>query len=140
MRAALALLDMPPPLWTSKDVYALTHVVFYLCEDGARGAHEILTPAEAARVAWLVRTFARIAFADRDLDLLAELLMCARFLGVEDSGLTAAGAELAQASRTADGGVPGDPSYGAFFGSYHSTLVWAFASVVLAERAAEAAA
>jgi hypothetical protein len=140
VRAALALLDMPPPLWTAKDVYALTHVVFYLCEDGARDPHEILSPAEAARVAWLVRTFARIAFADRSLDLLAELLMCARFLGVEDTGLTVAGAELAQASRTADGGVPGDPSYGPFFGTYHSTLVWAFASVVLGERAAGAAA
>ena len=140
VRTALALLAAPPPLWSTRDVYALTHVVFYVCDDGARDAQAVLGAREVARVTWLVRTFARIAFADGHLDLLAELLMCARFLGIDDGALAAAAVARAGAARDAQGGIPGDPAYGPFFGTYHTTLVWAFAALVLGERLAEAAA
>jgi Domain of unknown function (DUF6895) len=130
-RESLARLEKPLPLFTVQDAYALTHIVFFLCDDGTRDAAVLASPDEVARLRWLTETSARIALIDHDVDLTAELIVADAFLGRPDPWLVAEGVARALARRNAGGGVPGGRG-DAFLDVYHSTLMWAYACTVLA--------
>jgi hypothetical protein len=134
LRAAVAPLAKSPSAFTAQDGYALTHVVFALCDHGAREAGA-LVPARAAvaRLRWLVAVCGRIALAQQDLDLLAELVASARFLGIDEHWFVPAAFSLAARCQDRDGSLPTFANEPAgedarFFQRYHATLLWAYAA------------
>jgi hypothetical protein len=137
-RCALAR-EISVTAMTPEDVYALTHVVFYLCDDGLADARARLPAAEVARLARLVRVCGRVALIGGALDQLAELVACAAFLRLHDPLWLAAAVRAASAHLREDGAMPaftGDPAPDGdgFFAVYHPTLVWALAASAHAAR------
>jgi hypothetical protein len=134
LRAALAPLAVPPSSFTAQDGYALTHIVFALCDHGRREPGALLhAPAEVARLRRLVALCARMALIERNVDLLGELVACARFLAIDEDWLVPASFALAASAQDADGSIPTyerEPEVedGRFFGRYHATLMWAYAA------------
>jgi len=133
LRDALAILAKPPSSFTNHDRYALTHLVFALCDDGTRRAEAVAARPALARLRWLVAVCGRMALLERDLDVLAELVSCVRYLELDEPWLVEAAFALAAASQDADGSLPtfaepppGDA--GRFFERYHATLMWAHAA------------
>jgi len=133
LRDALATLEKPPSSFTNHDRYALTHLVFALCDDGTRAAETVASRRALARLRWLVAVCGRMALLEGDLDVLAELVSCVRYLGLDEPWLVEAAFALAAASQDADGSLPtfAEPlpgEDGRFFGRYHATLLWAHAA------------
>lgn len=133
----LAGLDKPPSSFSAQDAYALTHTAFYLADDGARDAGEILAEAELGRLRWLVAICARMALVEDELDVLAELVVAARFLACNEPWLTDAAFARAARAQDGDGSLPtfrgAPPAQGdeaRFLARYHATLMWAYAGTV----------
>jgi hypothetical protein len=128
-RECTELLAKPPSHFTLQDAYALTHLICYLCDDGARDPRELIAAGDVERLKWLTGTFGRLALIDRNADLLAEIVMCDRFLGVGDAWLRSAALELAVARLEPSGSIACGPEADRFFDRYHSTLLWAYVSL-----------
>ncbi|WP_051837424.1 DUF6895 family protein [Streptomyces sp. NRRL F-2580] len=126
---------------TSSETYALTHSVFYATDFGQRPCPD--TPgSEALREA--VRVLLGVHLARRNLDLLSELLLCARALGGPTLTFERQGWEAVEAAQRSDGAVPspvhrpevlegltGDKAAAYLFGTcYHTTLAAALAATV----------
>jgi hypothetical protein len=134
-RECIELLAKPPSHFTLQDAYALTHLICYLCEDGDRDPHERVERAEVDRLIWLTSTFGRIALIDGNADLLAEIVMCERFLAVGDAWLRRAALELAAARLEPGGSIACGPASDPFFDRYHPTLLWAYTSLAFYDAA-----
>lgn len=133
-RHALRLLDKPPSTYTVNDYFALSHLACYVCDDGERDPSVVLGLADAARLRWLVGTVGRFALIDGDLDLAAEFVLCERFLGGFDGAFTREAVRRAIAQQEPDGCVLApdpDGTRTAFVRRYHSTLLWAYASLLV---------
>lgn len=133
LRATLAPLDKPPSAFSGHDRYALTHVVFALCADGARPAGAVVPRATLERLRWLVALCGRMALAEAELDVLAELVVCARLLALDEPWFVPAAFALAARHQDADGSLPtfpqeGDGADARFLARYHATLMWAYAA------------
>jgi hypothetical protein len=143
VRAALALLDKPPPQYAVNDYFALSHLVCYVWDDGRRDPRQLLRADEIARLRWLVATFGRLALIDRDLDLAAEFVMGERFMGGFDDPFAVAAVDAAIAGQQPDGCILApdpDGTRSPFVVRYHSTLLWAYASLLIRHGAAPLAA
>jgi hypothetical protein len=125
----MELLAKPPSHFTLQDAYALTHLICYVCDDGERDPHELVAAAEVDRLKWLTGIFGRLALIDGNADLLAEIVMCARFLALGDAWLPSAALGLAAARLEAGGSIACGPAADPFFDRYHPTLLWAFVSL-----------
>jgi len=131
-------LAAPPALaWSNTmDLYGLTHLIFHLTDFAARpmpAAREVDPAALDAHVALALA----MCLAERDFDLVAELLMSRICLGRRGDALNRAAAEALCAAQQPEGFIPdrswrANPSAEpqaverAFFGVYHPTLVALF--------------
>jgi hypothetical protein len=131
----MELLAKPPSHFTLQEAYALTHLICYLCDDGERDPHELVAAAEVERLKWLTGTFGRLALIDGNIDLLAEIVMCERFLAVGDAWLPSTALALAAARLEAGGSIACGSATDPFFDRYHPTLLWAFVSLALYDPA-----
>jgi hypothetical protein len=139
-RSALAS-GLPAAPLTDNEVYALTHLLFYTSDFGAGPA-----PATTPTVPGLVRALIGVYSTLGDLDLLAELLLCASVLGIctgpGTERLAGLGWRSLERGLRPDGSLPGplyDPCTEArltgeqrdafrFGTSYHTTIVAAMAA------------
>ncbi|HEY0394482.1 MAG TPA: hypothetical protein VGD01_08285 [Candidatus Elarobacter sp.] len=133
LRAALAPLGKPPSAYTTHDRYAVTHIVFALCDDGTRAAESVAPAAVVARLRDLVALCGRMALIEREHDLLAESVSCVRYLGMDEPRFVREAFALAAAAQDADGSIPtfAEPPAvedARFFQRYHATLMWAHAA------------
>jgi len=114
------------------DVYAITHALFYLTDFGQRPA------TTSAHVPAILEALLRLAIAERNADLVAELLFCALPYGLAN---TAAGWYLFAEMQQPDGRLPGPsgivrpaptdpPGYFAWKQAYHTTIVGILASLM----------
>lgn len=131
---ALAPLAKPPSAYTTNDRYAVTHLVFALCDDGLRPAEAVVARRSLTRLRWLVAVGGRIAIVEREPDLLAESVSCVRQLGLDEPWFVGAAFALARELQDDEGGIPTfvqPPAVLAdatFFQRYHATLMWAHAA------------
>ncbi|MFI5493486.1 DUF6895 family protein [Actinoplanes sp. NPDC051859] len=130
------------PLYLSdNEAYAITHILFYLSDFGRR-APFVGDPAGLARLRGLIGTLLGSYLARNDLDLSAELMLCAQLVGMGEHELVRHGWRRLADTQREDGHIPG-PLYrqaardrldgvkaGAYtFGtSYHTTVVTALAA------------
>ncbi|HEX2300628.1 MAG TPA: hypothetical protein VHH34_19340 [Pseudonocardiaceae bacterium] len=133
--------------FSDDEVYALTHVVFYLTDFGARSSG--LAPGEQQRVAELVLTLLVACLARDDFDLAGELLLCAEVLGAGGHRLVEHGWQRLAGTCRADGAVPsplhdpgilsavgGEKQRAYVFGTcFHTTMVAAMAASERCRRA-----
>ena len=152
MRAARAVYEdcvaashLMPALQSRHDAYAITHAVIYVTRNGSRPASAVLGAAQAARLGALLDAWRFASLAEGDLDLLAEILFCDALLARRDPLLERPSLALARRSQRPDGALPPrvrlpghvQPRTGAeeFALFYHTTLVWFFATRLLAASA-----
>jgi hypothetical protein len=121
----------------SEDVYALTHMVLYASDLGSA-----TLPLDQEPLRGMVREQLRQQIELGDLDLIAELVHCARIVGLRGDQLVLHGLRELLAAQHADGAVPSPPFDQAFqeglrggtlagyrFATrYHTTLVTALAA------------
>lgn len=124
------------------DAYAVTHVLFYLADFGTRNLRPVLGDrfdAVAEAVTMLLGMFVFLA----DCDLVGELLICCRCLGIRPEPFHSAAWELLFSSQTPDGDLPrstlrsddmpekpADAAEARFRANYHPTLVALLATLV----------
>jgi hypothetical protein len=130
------------PLYVSDaEAYAITHILFYISDFGRRTPFAG-DPAGLARLRGLIGTLLGIYLARNDLDLSAELMLCAQLVGMGEHELVRHGwRRLADAQR--DGGqipgplyrqdaqdrLSGEKADAYTFGTcYHTTVVAALAA------------
>jgi hypothetical protein len=128
------------------DLYSITHTIFYLTDMGYRSADKVI-PGSEDRLRKLTRNLLGVMVRDRDFDLIAEFLMCFRFLNMPPhSPISVAAWQALLQSQLEDGAVPSftfNPIEEAkyvgnqrvayrFLHCYHTTLV--FIGAVIAER------
>ncbi len=130
-------LAKPVAHFTRTDAYALTHLICYVCDDGARDARSLLGARESERLRWLTRTLGRIALIDGDADLLAELVLCDAVLGGGDRHFRRAALALAASRLEPGGGIACGAAADPFFDRYHSTLLWGYVSLAFGVPDAE---
>jgi len=121
-----------PILLGEHDLYALTHVIMFLCDFGRR-APDALSREDRDAVAALITAQLVVAARDRHWDLLAEFLLCWSCLGLPETGLIEKAWDALAAAQMEDGAVPGpEVKTGAvrFEHLYHTTLVCALAASV----------
>ncbi|HTW83332.1 MAG TPA: hypothetical protein VMD91_04570 [Candidatus Sulfotelmatobacter sp.] len=134
VRRAFRALDVPLPGYAVADLFALSHLVCYVCDDGERAAHDVVGTEGEARLRWLVSCAGRIALIDGDLDLAAEFVLCERYLGGFDPALTREAIRRAAAEQEPTGAVVAPDPGGMrspFVRRYHSSLLWAYASLLV---------
>ncbi|MEU1055429.1 hypothetical protein ABZ397_23150 [Streptomyces sp. NPDC005876] len=135
---------------TESETYALTHAVFYATDFGRHPAAPDDDPDTAARLRRTVRDLLGVHLARGSLDLLAELLLCARALAEGPETHPAERAAWQQMARAArpDGALPspvhrpevltsltGDKAAAYLFGTcYHTTTAAALAAATLRRR------
>lgn len=141
-----------PLSFADDEVYALTHVLFYLSDFGARpvAGSDVagLAKADLAKAGRTVAVLLGACLARGDLDLAGELLLCAEILGVDGCGLVEHGWQRVAAAQRADGAVPsplhdpavlskvdGDKRAAYLFGTcFHTTMVAVMAASGRASR------
>lgn len=133
-----SLLGTPPNpiLLNEHDLYALTHVVMFVCDFGARPP-DAMPHAHVERVTAILSALAVVAARDRHWDLLAEFLLCWSCLERPETGVIEMAWDALARAQRADGSVPGpearlEPRNDtlAFDQTYHTTLVCALAASV----------
>lgn len=120
---------------TDSEVYALTHLLFYLTDFGTTAVSRDVEVSE--HLPWVVERLIGIYICRQNLDLLGELLMLAGPVGLGESRLVAAGWDCLAASQHDNGMVPGpgfatseEPSdEDVFRHCHHTTMVACLASV-----------
>lgn len=141
-RSIVAARDTPLSL-RDDESYAVTHVLLYLTDFGARPA--ALDPAERRRVLDMVLVMLAACLARGDLDIGGELLLCAQALGAGRHDLLDHGWWVVAGARRADGAVPsplhdprvlstaeGERAAAYLFGTcFHTTMV---ATMAASER------
>ena len=135
--AQTAVSQCPPA--TCLDVvecYAITHTIFYLTAMGERDLEELLAPSRVTALRRLVKNLLVIMLWERDLDLLGEFLICARFMNCNWSHAIESAWQLIADFQRESGAIPRG-SYGGqdcnvdnlewqkyeFIHCYHTTLV-----------------
>jgi hypothetical protein len=133
----------PIPYLRDLDVYALTHILFYMADFGRRDLRPILAERfdrTREEVALLLGTYTY----GKDWDLVAELLICCLCLDYRPSPLFGLAWQGLLTSQEPDGKIPmktldpesrelADPRTAAayqFKNAYHSTLVGLFAAMM----------
>lgn len=125
-----------PLSFSDDEVYALTHVLFYLTDFGAHPVLEVDT-GEQERVRGLVLVLLGACLARGDHDLAGELLLCAETLDAHHHELVRHGWHTIADHQRADGAVPspvhdpavlaqlqGDKREAYLFGTcFHTTMV-----------------
>ncbi|MBK0870747.1 MULTISPECIES: DUF6895 family protein [unclassified Saccharopolyspora] len=136
-----------PLSFADDEVYALTHVLFYLSDFGSRpvSGSDLADREKAGRT---VSVLLGACLARDDLDLAGELLLCADILGVHCRGLVEHGWQRIASAQRADGAVPsplhdsavlskvdGDKRAAYLFGTcFHTTMVAVMAASGRASR------
>lgn len=121
-----------PALLGEHDLYALTHVVMFLSDFGARPPDN-LRPEDRESAADLLAALVVVAAQDGHWDLLAEFLLCWSCLELPENGLVEAAWAALRGAQLPDGGVPGPEVHGEvlpFEHVYHTTLVCVVAAAV----------
>ncbi|MEU6084150.1 hypothetical protein [Streptomyces sp. NPDC047108] len=126
---------------TDRDIYAVTHTVFYVTDFGLReprwpdGFH-------AGEAVELVETLLTISQARENADLVGELLCCLLCFGIRDSEPAVRAREFLAAVQEPDGRVAGpsgivhpafaekDDGYRVWAEGYHTTIVAALAGLL----------
>lgn len=118
-----------------EEFYGLTHLVFSVCQYGAADVRERLAEPELERLRWMVRTCARIALIEENLDLLAELVLCSQLLRDGDERFVETALAFAADAQDADGSVPqraGGGGAASADARYHPTMMWSYAAALAA--------
>ncbi len=129
-----SILGTPPnPILLSEhDLYALTHVIMFLCDFGMRSAG-VMPREHLDAIAALLSALSVVAAQDHHWDLLAEFLLCWSCLELQETGLIHKAWNALVRAQLADGAVPGPEAKGdvpVFAHLYHTTLVCALAASV----------
>ena len=144
----------PPPISHIRniDVYALTHIIFHTTDFGRRSMEEVWPGQRTRELERFVTLLLGVFLRCRDWDLVSELLICCRCLGIEPKPMVAlAWRGLGEAQRAAGDvpglefqeglaaeGVDGRPAgLDRFRENYHPTMVTFFASLLYAEHNVE---
>ncbi|MFJ4825639.1 DUF6895 family protein [Streptomyces bacillaris] len=144
-RESIAALAPDALQLTESETYALTHVVFYATDFG-RNPMEFGSDGATAQLSETTRVLLGVSLARRNLDLLAELLLCESALatGPRTTPMTTVGWSTLAGSIRPDGALPspvhrpdvlagltGDKAAAYLFGTcYHTTTVAALAATV----------
>ena len=127
-----------PILLGEHDLYALTHVVMFVCDFGARPPHA-MPASQREGASDLLSALSVVAAQDGHWDLLAEFLLCWSCLELPESGLVRKAWKALAHAQLDDGAVPGPEAKGSvllFDHVYHTTLVSALAAGVRRHKAA----
>lgn len=117
---------------TDYEAYIATHLIFYLTDLGRSPWPAELDGDRGQAAAWMSQLLA-LHLCRSHWDLVAELLLCWRALGLADTPLTGYGWEQLHASQGPTGLVPGPwwrDTASAPETSYHTTLVAALAAAM----------
>ncbi|MFE1171035.1 DUF6895 family protein [Streptomyces sp. NPDC058773] len=126
---------------TDRDIYALTHTLFYATDFGLREPRwpQGFDPGAAVE---LLEALLVLTLGQENADLVGELLCCLLCLGVRDSGEARRAWEFLSATQEADGRVNGPPgvvhpgladgddAYRHWATGYHTTIVAALAALL----------
>ncbi|MER5968966.1 hypothetical protein ABT112_04330 [Streptomyces sp. NPDC002055] len=126
---------------TDRDIYAVTHTVFYVTDFGLRRPRwpRGFAPGEAVE---LLDALLVVCRARRNADLVGELLCCLLCLGVKESPAADEARQFLAAVQEPDGRVNGpsgivhphfadsDPEYRRWADGYHTTIVAALAGLL----------
>ncbi len=118
------------------DAYAIAHVALYVTEFGTRGPHALGWHG-TERLRRSLRLNGWTACADGAIDVLTELAIGDVLLGGPSADLGSAAHALVSMAQHADGSVPmtrGRRDGITVAEVYHSTLVWAYYSSLVARR------
>ncbi len=125
-----------PALLSEHDLYALTHVVMFVCDFGMRSP-EALPAGHLEPLAALLGALVVVAARARHWDLLAEFLLCWSCLELAETELVEKGWEALSRAQLPNGAVPGPEATveataedAPFEHLYHTTLVCALAASV----------
>jgi hypothetical protein len=135
-------------------MYSVTHTIFFAADFGAQALEPILGPSTVEGFKRFTRLGTAYAARDRDLDLIAEWLICWCVLGLEPGPLARAALDMLVAGRNADGSrpactfdenrraelTPDAAAEYAFIHSYHTTLVSGLCGALWNTRLASAGA
>jgi hypothetical protein len=135
------------PVFSRHDLYGITHTLFYVTDMGFRPAELFLAPDELNRARRAVRLGTAVARADRDPDLLGEMLLCWAALDIPPDELTTAGWRFIFDWQRDDGSVPPPSSFVppvtddaderariTWEYRYHTTMVTALAGAIWGRR------
>ncbi|MEU8781541.1 hypothetical protein [Streptomyces sp. NPDC048637] len=126
---------------SDRDIYALTHTIFYATDFGLREPRwpRDFDPGAAVE---LLEALLVLTLGQQNADLVGELLCCLLCLGVRDSGEARRAWEFLTAVQEADGRVngpagvvhpglaDGDDAYRHWATGYHTTIVAALAALL----------
>ncbi|MFF8785803.1 DUF6895 family protein [Streptomyces sp. NPDC015125] len=126
---------------TDRDIYAITHTIFYATDFGLREPRwpRDFDPGAAVE---LLEALLVLTLGQENADLVGELLCCLLCLGVRDSQEARRAWEFLAAAQEADGRVNGPPgvvhpelahgddAYGHWATGYHTTIVAALAALL----------
>ncbi|MFI2261570.1 DUF6895 family protein [Streptomyces tubercidicus] len=127
---------------TDRDIYAITHTIFYATDFGLREPRwpQGFDPGAAVE---LLEALLELTLGQGNADLVGELLCCLLCLGVRDSGEARRAWEFLTAVQEADGRVNGpagvvhpgladgdDDAYRHWATGYHTTIVAALAALL----------
>jgi len=121
-----------PILLNEHDLYALTHVIMFLSDFGARPS-DAMPRSHVEPISDLLSALVVVAARDRHWDLLAEFLLCWSCIDLPETGLTTKAWEALARAQRPDGAVPGPECEGdalLFEHTYHTTLVCALAASI----------
>jgi hypothetical protein len=147
-RGTLLAQPLNPIYLSSAEVYAVTHVVFYLTDVGSRPGGG-LDETELRRISPLLDVLLAMYIRRGNWDVTGELALCVECLGLPRRGLHELAWDSVARGQTADGFVvadersangdeerPGDEDVAAaaFERHYHSTIVAALLAAVRSDR------
>ncbi|SED76276.1 hypothetical protein SAMN05428945_6251 [Streptomyces sp. 2224.1] len=126
---------------TDRDIYAITHTIFYATDFGLREPHwpRNFDPGTAVE---LLEALLVLTLGQENADLVGELLCCLLCLGVRDSQEAGRAWEFLTAVQEADGRVNGPPgvvhpeladgddAYAHWATGYHTTIVAVLAALL----------
>jgi len=125
------------------DLYAITHTIFYVTDMGHCPIEQTIASFDAEYLRWLVQTVMGMMLWKGDLDIVAECLMCARFLNCTWNYIIESAWESIAKRQRGSGVIPG-PTFNEkdansldgkelseyeFVHGYHTTLVTILAAL-----------
>jgi hypothetical protein len=133
----------PPILYLSQlDVYAITHIIFYLSNFGLRKIEETTT-SQMHYICWLIDALMGLFLYQKNWDIVAELLMCHQCLNFYSEPLCSIAWNNLMRTQKEDGSLTGATSTGLtindeikgsnnyeFKENYHTTIVTLAASLL----------
>jgi hypothetical protein len=141
------LLHKNPPILflQDEDVYAITHVIFYLSDYGAKKIY-IRADHLIEKIKWNVTALMGLYLRKKNWDILAELLLCCHFINWFPYPIYEVAWNAITSAQRLDGTIPGpyaingksdiDPEdkENYFIQNYHTTLLTLLASLTVKQQ------